>query len=311
MNPQPEELTSISSFANLCWLFSKSDISTFVVPDTTFGILGALSGPLLTTNSSPNLFLILARTPLVVFFVWINIFVFELANQRFPEAIVEDSKNKPWRPLPNGLISPVQARRLLFTVLPPFLGLSYFLGMWKETSLLFTLTWIYNNLKGGNEDFVVRNLIIAAAFGVYNEGALRIACGGQGHAPTETGFVWTALVSAIIVSTMHVQDMQDQVDDLAKGRRSTPIFLGDHAARWTVAVPVVFWSLFCPLYWGIGVLGWLLPVGMGFVVAFRELWFRGPEADHTTWVLWAGWLSSLYLLSVLKSPPAIANWMPL
>ena len=184
------------------------------------------------------------------------------------------------------------------------------MGVWKETSLLFTLTWLYNDLKGGSEDFVIRNLIIAAAFGVYNEGALRIACGGQGHAPSETGFVWTALVSAIIVSTMHMQDMQDQVSDLAKGRRSSaPIIPDDHVARWTVAVPVVFWSLFCPLYWGIGVLGWLMPVGMGFVVAFREVWFLEPEADHTTWVLWAGWLSSLYLLSVIKNQIAIANWM--
>lgn len=299
----------MTSIAKLLWLFSKSDISTFVVPDTAFGILGALSGPLLTTNSSADVFSIMARTPLVAFFVWINVLVFELANQRLPESIVEDSYNKPWRPLPNGLVSPVQARRLLLTVLPLFLGISYLMGVWRETSLLFTLTWMYNDLKGGDEDFVVRNVVIAAAFGVYNEGALRIAC-GHGHAPNQNGFVWTALVSAIIFSTMHVQDMQDQVGDLAKGRRSAPIVLGDRVARWTVAVPVIFWSVFCPLYWEIDILGWFLPIGMGSLIAVRELWFQEPEADHTTWVMWAGWLSSLYLLSIMKNPTAIVKWVP-
>ena len=230
--------------------------------------------------------------------------MFELANQRLPDSIVEDSFNKPWRPLPNGLISSVQARRLLLTVLPIFLGMSYFMGVWKETSLLFTLTWMYNDLKGGDEDFIVRNMVIAAAFGVYNEGALRIAC-GHGHAPTKIGFVWTAIVSAIIFSTMHVQDMQDQIGDLAKGRRSAPIVLGDGIARWTVAVPIIFWSLFCPLYWDVGVLGWVLPMGLGSLIAVREFWFREPEADHTTWVMWAGWLTSTYLLSIIKNPTAI------
>ena len=88
------------------------------------------------------MFSILTRTPLVAFFIWINVLVFELANQRLPDSIVEDSFNKPWRPLPNGLISSLQARRLLLTVLPIFLGMSYSMGVWKETSLLFTLTWM-------------------------------------------------------------------------------------------------------------------------------------------------------------------------
>lgn len=300
-------MEKVTWFAKILWLFSKSDITTFVVPDTAFGVLGALSGPLLTTNSSPDVLQILARLPLVAFFIWINVLVFELANQRLPEAIVEDSYNKPWRPLPNGLITAVQTRRLLLGVLSLILGISYFLSVWKETSILFTLTWMYNDLKGGDEDFIVRNIIIAAAFGVYNEGALRVATGPD-HDIVTAGFLWTTIVSAIIFSTMHVQDMQDQAGDSAKGRRSAPIVLGDYTARWTVVVPVLFWSLFCPLYWDIGVLGWFLPMGVGSIIAVRELWFREPEADHTTWVMWAMWLSCLYLLPVINHPHAFIKY---
>lgn len=114
--------------------FTESDISTFVDPDTIFGVLCALSGTNLTTNSSPDPVAILGRIPLVAFLIWINLSVFDIGNQRLPEAVLEDSANKPWRPIPSGLITPVQARRLLLTVLSPILGMSYLMGVWKETS---------------------------------------------------------------------------------------------------------------------------------------------------------------------------------
>jgi 4-hydroxybenzoate polyprenyltransferase len=290
---------SLTTFIRTLWLFSYSDISTFVVPDTAFGVLGALSGPRLTTNSSPDTIAILSRLPVAALYIWLNVLVFELANQRLPEAVIEDALNKPWRPLPNGLITPVQTRRFLMGVLPVILGISYFMGVWKETSLLFTLTWMYNDLKGGDENFIVRNIIIGAAFAVYNEGALRIAC-GPGQVPTKEAYIWTAVVSGVIFSTMHVQDMQDQDGDRAKGRHSAPLILGDYVARWTVAVPVVLWSFICPFMWDIGILGWVSPIAVGSVIAVRELWLREPVADHNTWVLWACWLSCLYLLPFLK-----------
>lgn len=270
-----------------------------MLPDTAFGIFGALSGALLTTNAAPDNFGILRRTPLVALYVWTNLLVFDLANQRLPESIVEDRFNKPWRPLPSGLITPVQTRRLNLAVLPLFFAISYALNVWRETAILFVLTWMYNDLKGGDEDFIVRNLIIAFAFGFYNEGAMRVA-GGASHEPNSTGLVWTAIVSAIIFSTMHTQDMKDQVGDAAKGRRSAPIVLGDWIARWTVVVPVVFWSVFCPIWWNIPLALWALPIGLGSVIAVRQLWLRDPKADHITWVIWAVWLCLIYLLPVVR-----------
>ena len=245
-------------------------------------------------------------------FVWINALVFELANQTKAKGLTEDSLHKSQRPIPIGLISSVQTRRLWLTALPLFIGVSYFMGVWKETALQFILVWKYNSLEGGGKNSISRNVIIAAAFEVYTEGALQVAC-GYNHTATETGFVWTGIVSAVILTTMHAQEMkEDQAgDNMAIVRQTAATMIGDGIVRWTIAVPVLFWSLLCPLYWDIGLYGWFLPVSMGLMTAVPVLRFRDLVADCTTWVWWAKWLSSAYLLSLLKNQTAIENWTPL
>ena len=280
------------------WLLTKNDIWTFVIPNTTFGMLGALAGPVLTTNRTVSLFSILARLPSVLVWNWLNLTIFDLANQRQPDSVAEDMLNKPWRAIPAGYITPTQMRRLLLAALPVVLAINYTLGAWQETTLIFTLTWMYNDLCGGDENFVLRDLIIALAFAVYNEGSLRIACGTD-HSVTSVGFYWIAIISAVVLTTMHIQDLKDVEGDLAKGRRTFPIVFGDETARWTVAVPILFWTLFCPSYLTRDVTGHALPMTLGVLVAFRTLWKKGPEADHRSWQLWAGWLICLYTLPLV------------
>ena len=51
------------------WLFTKSDIATFVLPNTVFGIFGGLSGLLTnTTTIHPNTYQILSHLPHVFAF---------------------------------------------------------------------------------------------------------------------------------------------------------------------------------------------------------------------------------------------------
>lgn len=123
---------------------------TFVGPDSAFGIFGALAGPLLLDNADKPLN-VLARVPLVVLFNWSNLLIFDLANQRLPESVEEDRFNKPHRPLPLGRMTPLSARRLLLASLPVVFVINYLVGPWVETSILFTLTWMYNDLGGGDE----------------------------------------------------------------------------------------------------------------------------------------------------------------
>ncbi|KAL2045991.1 hypothetical protein ABVK25_011880 [Lepraria finkii] len=92
--------------------------------------------------------------------------------------------NKPWRPLPTGRISQRQTRYLMLIAMPLVLLLDSVLSVWKETALLFNLTWIYNDLRGGDDSWLVRNLVIAFAFFL---GSLKVASGASGHAEDVLG----------------------------------------------------------------------------------------------------------------------------
>ena len=281
------------------WSLTESDFWTFLIPDTAFGIFGALAGPVLTTDKTTSFSAVLTRIPYVLLWNWLNLLIFELANQRSPGAVAEDTLNKPWRPIPAGNVTPAQMRGLLLSAIPIVLAVNFFLGAWQETALLFGLTWMYNDLQGGDDNFILRNLIISVAFGLYNEGSLRVGC-GAGHAPHETGFRWILIVSAVIFSTMHIQDLQDTAGDQARNRQTAPLVLGDSLARWTVAVPILAWSVLCPLYLRLGLLAFVLPVMVGTFVAFRTVWMRGPQTDRMSWHIWAFWLISLYVLPLAK-----------
>ena len=279
---------------------TESDFWTFVIPNTAFGVFGILAGPALTTRDAVGSTAVWSQLPRVLVWNWLNLTVFDLANQRLSESAAEDALNKPWRAIPAGLLTPTQMRRVLLATLPVVLAVNYALGAWHETALLFVLTWMYNDLRGGDEDFVLRNLIIGFAFALYNGGSLRIACGDE-CSVTMAGHRWTALISAVIFSTMHIQDLKDVAGDKARNRRSAPLILGEGIARWTIAVPVLAWSVLCPLYLGVGLLNYVMPVLLGVGVAFCTLSSQSHEADRRSWQYWAVWLMCLYLLPLSKN----------
>lgn len=292
-------LTMVVESLRTIGLFTKDDFYTFVVPNTIFGVSAALSGRLMAGHAR-NLSAVLPRLPFVVFFNWSNLLIFDLANQRLPESIEEDRFNKPWRPLPAGRISQRQTRHLMITIMPIVVLLNSLLSVWKETALLFTLTWIYNDLKGGDDNWLVRNIIIAFAFFLYNLGSLKVAIGASEVSVSDpvssAAYGWTAIISAVIVTTMQVQDLKDQIGDSARGRQTAPLVLGELIARRTIAIPVLFWSFACALVWGL----WVLPVAVGSYVAYRVLWKRGVDDDRRSWKLWCLWTAILYLLPLLS-----------
>lgn len=232
---------------------------------------------------------------------WTNLALFDLANQRLPGSIAEDIINKPDRPIPMGLLSAHSARRALLFGIPFAVTASYLvLGAWIETLFIISLTWMYNDLGGGDDNFVLRNAIISIAYGAYNHGSVKVA-GGQQATPvfSTLGRTWVGLISLVIFTTMHIQDLKDTAGDEVRGRRSAMLVLGDRFARWTLAVPIAFWSFACP--WFIGLYPRkrsptsLASVGLGLYISYRVLWLKSKENDATSWKLWAAWLIIIYV----------------
>ncbi|PWY84974.1 hypothetical protein BO70DRAFT_424246 [Aspergillus heteromorphus CBS 117.55] len=220
--------------------------------------------------------------PPTILFNWATVLIFDLSNQRLPESIQEDHLNKPWRPLPSNRITATQTRRLLLGAIPAVLALNYHLGVWQETALIMLITWLYNDLRAGDE--IIRDAVIAVAYGLFNVASLRIACfdgsGGRGSGsrgsttlpsmtmttmedihPTPTGYIWSALISGVILTTMQIQDLKDQAGDRSRGRRTLPIVLGERCSRALVAGFVGVWSVACVWFWSGGwhreISGWL------------------------------------------------------
>ncbi|KAI1662062.1 hypothetical protein F4813DRAFT_396742 [Daldinia decipiens] len=170
---------------SLIWAFTESDFATFVIPNTVFGILGAVATSL-SKGDQPSGFELLQRFSIVVAYNWSNVLSFDLANQRAPESVAEDCINKPWRPIPTNRITSDQTRRVMLVSIPLTLWFNYYLGVWEQGLVIHITTWLYNDLRGMDEAFV-REILISVGYGMFNSGSLQIALGDQ------TGINWNGL----------------------------------------------------------------------------------------------------------------------
>ena len=81
--------TVLRSDVKSLYLFTCDQILDTVIPGTLFGILGALSGPVLDLPSQQYL-PILARAPAAALWLWFVILQFCVQNQRSPVSVAED-----------------------------------------------------------------------------------------------------------------------------------------------------------------------------------------------------------------------------
>ncbi|KAI0102055.1 UbiA prenyltransferase family-domain-containing protein [Nemania sp. FL0031] len=287
----------------LIWIFTESNFDTFVVPNTAFGVLGAFASSILTEGfqQQPTALEILRRFPIVLAFNWYSVFIFDLSNQRSAESIEEDLLNKPWRPIPTGKVTATEARRSLFVAIPLVLLFNYLLGVWRQGLFILILTWMYNDIRGGDE--VIRDLIISVAYGMFNSASLEIAVGGGEYTDiniSRGGLIWTTMISAVILTTMQVQDLKDQAGDRTRGRQTIALWIGDRFSRVSIAFFVAFWSAACLLFWNPRPYGYVVPALTGAVTAYRVLSVTTPKDDATTWRWWCVWTITLYLLPIIS-----------
>ncbi|KAI0593475.1 UbiA prenyltransferase family [Biscogniauxia sp. FL1348] len=282
----------------IVWGFIESDFLTFAIPNATFGLVSALAGSRLLEGPRPLLVDVLRRGPAVLFFNFYSLLLFDLANQRSPESQEEDRVNKPWRPIPSGHITSEQTRQAMLFYAPAALGFNYMLGIWDEGLLVQVLSYYYNELKGG--DGFLRDVIIAVSYSLANRTSLKLVVGPE-NSISSHGHLWIAVISAIILTTMHIQDLKDQRGDSKLGRKTLPLYLGDRSCRIALAFLIPFWSLVTVSFWELDIIyssGYCL---LAALIAGRVLFRRDHQQDARTWRLWCCWHASLYALPLLSN----------
>lgn len=289
-------LKSVYYHAETIWLFAVNDLKTMVFPSTAFALFTGI--PMLR-QSTDNIGAILGpRIPMILAYTWLNLLAFCVSNQISSLGIKEDTLNKPWRPIPAGRLSLAAARRLsIFTYPIALLASRYVLGGFLPCILLFVFSVIYNDLGGGDRHWLLRNILNACGFTSFAAGALEVALQG----PVDgSAILWLIVIGLVICTTVHIQDMYDQVGDSAAGRRTIPLIIGDGPARYTIASTVFLWTWICPSFWSTSIGGYVLPTILGLVVATRILWKRTVKEDRTTFKFYNAWLVSLYALPLMQ-----------
>lgn len=111
---------------------------------------------------------------------------------------------------------------------------------------------------------------------------------------------WLLTIGAVVLTTVHLQDLCDQAGDSLRRRRTVPLVMGDSASRWTITVPVAFWSQFCPTFWQLDPEGLAATMIPGICVVWRFLTQRSVKADRISYRFYNLWIVSLYTLPLIE-----------
>lgn len=278
------------------WLFTRSDLKTIVGPSVLFAFVSLLSGPILTADLSPSFFDAAKRLPRVLVWIWINLLPFNIDNQRQTSSIAEDLVNKSWRPLPSGRLTPEQATYLMLTLYPMAFCSSLALGGFWQCIGLMGLGYWYNDLKGGDRRCVVRNFINACGYLCFTSGALLVGSDGTAPFLRVEAYQWFMILASIIFTTIQTQDLHDQAGDSLRRRATVPLVIGDSLTRYTLIIPLLFWSFVCPIFWQLRFESFILPIILAAIMGLRYVLKRSPEEDKLTFYIYNLWIISLFSL---------------
>lgn len=288
--------------ARTAFLFTKSDFKTMILPQSVFGIATVLAEISPTSSAAVK---VASQVPHMVTWLWLNLLVFNLANQRREDSVVEDAVNKPWRPIPAGRVTRTEAQAALYLAAPGVLLTSAALighrTVLPTLSVLF-MVWMYNDVGTDNAGPVWRNLANAIGVAAFGWGAVAsLLSGGEGLEEIPIPFAWFALTAAVTLTTIQAQDLPDMKGDAARNRLTMPLTYGEGATRWSIAGSVLLWSFLCPAYCQISRLAvWCMPLSIGVLMAVLVTQRKNEASDHLVWTLWCIWVALLYLLPLMS-----------
>ena len=292
-------LRSLQNFIHAIWLFTLSDLKTIVFPSTFFAVICALSGSVPGYTRGTSSYALVKQVAFTAFWAWINLLPFAIANQRQTESIKEDAINKSWRSLPSRRVTQDEAVWLMLTFYLIALLSSSLLGGLIQCMMLIGLGFWYNELKGADNSWIIRNLINACGYMCFLSGGLEVISDSSLTLFRATTCHWLVIVWAVIFTTIQSQDLPDQNGDSMRKRRTMPLVIGDTNARLIITIAIGIWSLLCPAFWQTGSKGFVAPLILGVIVAVRFFKKRSAKDDKTSFRLYNLWIVSLFALPLL------------
>ncbi|KAI1112536.1 UbiA prenyltransferase family [Nemania sp. NC0429] len=275
----------LSSEGYLLWNLIKSNIDGALTPFPVFAFASLLH------RGAPwdEMIACLIHTWIYALFFT---YIFELVNQTAqPAHRIEDEINKPDRPLLTNSISLLSAKIRFYIGLAAWLAYSYALG-----THVWTLVWvadIFASWKysvglsqfGPTKDLSITVGLIAQLMAAWHIG---------GSDPT-VGWPWVKVLSVWMFPTIGIQDIRDVPGDLAAGRLTTAILLGDIKAR-------IYHSAGLVVFGYIYIFRWLLytrydasavtaasaVAALTAWVVFRLFAWRSIESDRLTYRYYMG-----------------------
>ncbi|KAF6744380.1 UbiA prenyltransferase family-domain-containing protein [Ephemerocybe angulata] len=288
---------SLAYHLETCFLFTKSDIKTIIVP---VSILGIGTAPL--CRSQP-----VEHSLQAIFWLWIVLLQANLSNQTSsPE---EDAGNKPWRPIPAGRISLRNAVIAHRISIPACALLSlYFSPAVLVSCLLFTFFLSLHNDFDGAKNGFAKSLLNGFGYIMLALGTTLIAgCDRESDSLMETlhwkNFPELTIFFFVIITTIHAQDFQDVEGDREVGRNTIPMILPE-ISRISMPILLPFWSVIIVFLCNPPALLGSIFVAFSMIIGFRFLLMRKVKEDEISYFL--------YNVSAFstKFPDHLANFRP-
>lgn len=274
---------------SLCYGFIRRDVGMGMIPIPIF------TAASLMYRHAPvqEMLLVLPKTFLLGL---LYLYSFVVGNQIC--GVQEDQINKPDRPIASGATT-LQAARIRWAVLTAlyfFYGCYLGVGIWS--AMWIAIAFAHNFLYFGD-------------FGPTKDMCIGLGCVAQltaawliGGSPYDVGWDWIKIIALYTLFPIPLQDLRDVPGDLAAGRLTTPILMGDLPCRIYISLGV-FVSQFAliryrilehRLDWSTIALSSIIGL-LSLTVIFRLFAFRNVKSDQFSYRLY----TVIYLFQPLSA----------
>ncbi|OII63400.1 hypothetical protein BJP40_23880 [Streptomyces sp. CC53] len=215
-------------------------------------------------------------------------YTFDAGNQA--KGGTEDAHNKPWRPVPAGLVTErgLRVRYILANILYAYLGWRFGVLPWV---LFWQATMIALNTFQGRWYFLSKQ--ITMQLGVV---ALFAIAWGVVEPINTLAWQWILFSGILFVFPLIMEDLKDIEGDRVVGRRT----LIDIFGQWPVRIWSASWTFTLPFFQHFGLyvpsgadvlniaICDVLVTGSCWTVAYRLLRYRTPRQDAATYIMFYG-----------------------